>query len=147
MSSTGLDTFDRSVQEANIWLKELMAKLETDDRHVAYRALRASLHALRDRIGPENAVHFGAQLPMLLRGLYYEGWRMSATPSRERHWQAFLDHVARELDARRDVDPGTAARASFDVVCDHVDAGEVAKVVEMFPKELRVLWPGAAAYD
>jgi uncharacterized protein (DUF2267 family) len=33
------------------------------------------LHALRDRLPPEIAVHLSAQLPMLVRGIYYEGWK------------------------------------------------------------------------
>ena len=51
------------------------------------------LHALRDRIGAESAVHLAAQLPMLLRGLYYEGWRMAASQTKERSRAEFFDHV------------------------------------------------------
>ena len=80
MSTTGLAVFDTTVQETNLWLKGIMEGLHTDDRHLAYLALRATLHALRDRLGPENAVQLAAQLPMLVRGLYYEGWRLAAAP-------------------------------------------------------------------
>ena len=55
---------------------------------------RAVLHALRDRIGPIHTAQLGAQLPMLVRGLYYEGWRANAAPTHERHREAFLAHVA-----------------------------------------------------
>jgi uncharacterized protein (DUF2267 family) len=72
--TTGLDVFDTTVQETNLWLKELMERLGTYDRHRAYSTLRAVLHALRDRIGPANAVHLGASIAdadswPLLRGL------------------------------------------------------------------------------
>ena len=55
--STGLATFDKTVQESNLWLKDVMERLNTTDRHHAYSTLRAVLHALRDRIGPESAAH------------------------------------------------------------------------------------------
>ena len=73
MSTTGLAVFDKTLQETNLWLKELMVRLGTDDREQAYTVLKATLHAVRDRLGPENAAHLGAQLPILLRGVYYEG--------------------------------------------------------------------------
>jgi uncharacterized protein (DUF2267 family) len=136
---TGLDVFDKTVQETNLWLKDVMARLGSDDRHLAYRALRATLHALRDRIGPQQAVHFAAQLPMLLRGLYFEGWRMDGSATKERHLETFLDHVAQEFpgvggEAERVV------RAVFKVVHAHVNPGEVNKLMEHLPKELRALW-------
>lgn len=140
MSATGLATFDTTVQESNLWLKSIMHRLGTGDRQLAYIALRATLHALRDRIGPENAVHLGAQLPMLLRGLYYDGWHVAGTPTRERHKLDFLDHIRQELGGRFDMDPEAAARAVFETMWAHIDLGEIAKVMNVLPKEVRELW-------
>ena len=139
--STGLDTFDRTVQESNLWLKDVMERLGTEDRHHAYSTLRAVLHALRDRIGPESAAHLGAQLPMLLRGLFYEGWDPTNKPTKERHEEAFLAHIARELprDAEGEVEQGTLA--VLDVLSKHVDRGAAVKIAGMFPRELRKFWP------
>lgn len=78
--TSGHPTFDHTVQEANIWLKAVAEQLHFEERRHAYSALRATLHALRDRLTPESAVHFGAQLPMVVRGLYYEGWRIAGKP-------------------------------------------------------------------
>ncbi len=145
MSATGLAVFDRTLQETNLWLKELMTRLGTDDRAQAYSILKATLHALRDRIRPESATHLAAQLPILLRGVYYEGWRIASTPSRERHVQAFLDHIRREAPMDSDGDTELAARAVFEVMWDRLDRGEVAKVMRMLPAGLRELWTGIHA--
>jgi uncharacterized protein (DUF2267 family) len=140
MSTTGLPVFDTTVQETNLWLKAIMEGLHTDDRHLAYVALRATLHALRDRLGPENAVHLAAQLPMLVRGLYYEGWRLAASQTKERTQADFLDHVRRELPRGSGIDPNVAARAVFGVMWEKLDLGEVGKVIDLLPGELKELW-------
>jgi uncharacterized protein (DUF2267 family) len=137
--TTGLAVFDTTVQETNLWLKGIMDELHSDDRHLAYLALRATLHALRDRLGPEYAVHLAAQLPMLLRGLYYEGWRLSA-PTKERTRSAFLEHVRSELPRGSAIDPNLAARAVFAVMWQKLDLGEVGKVIDFLPPELKELW-------
>jgi uncharacterized protein (DUF2267 family) len=139
MGATGLDVFDTTLQETNRWLKSVMTGLSTDDRRMAFGALRATLHALRDRIGPENAVHLGAQLPMLLRGAYYEGWRPAATPSHSRHVDEFLDSVAAELPAQWPFEPDDAARASFAALRERIDPGEVLKLLRILPAEIRTL--------
>ncbi len=147
MTATGVDSLDHSIQETNLWLKAVMRHLDTDDRSLAYAALRATLHALRDRIRPENAVHLGAQLPTVIRGLYYEGWHMAGTPTKERHKAQFLEHVGRCFDHRRDVDPQRAVQAVFEVLWEKVDPGEVAKVIRLLPEDLRALWPWVARAD
>ena len=139
MSTTGLPVFDTTVQQTNLWLKALMEQVGTNDRHLAYGILRASLHALRDRLGPENAVHLAAQLPMLLRGLYYEGWRPSKTPTRERSVDAFLQHVCRELPQLSVPDIETGVRAVFTVLWQRIHPEEMGKIVLILPQGLRDL--------
>ncbi len=139
--STGLDTFDKTVQESNLWLKDVMERLDTNDRHHAYSTLRAVLHALRDRIGPENAAHLGAQLPMLLRGLFYEGWDPTGKPTKERHETAFLAHIARELPRADESEVEQGVHVVLDVLSKHIDRGAAVKLAGTFPKELRQFWP------
>lgn len=147
MASTGLDTFDTAVQESNVWLKSLMRRLHTDDRHTAYLMLRAAFHALRDRIGPQNAVHFGAQLPMLLRGMLFEGWHIASTPTAEHTTQQFLDQARSRLPAMLASEAEGGVRATFAVICERIDGGEVRKLIAVLPADLRQLWPPSASRD
>ncbi len=139
--STGLDTFDKTIQESNLWLKDVMERINTNDRHHAYSTLRAVLHALRDRIGPESAAHLGAQLPMLLRGLFYEGWDPTGKPSKERHEAQFLAHIARELPRAEESEVEQGAYAVLDVLSKRIVRSAAVKLAAMFPRDLRKFWP------
>src|SRR5919204_6184474 len=79
MSATGLDVFDKTLQTTNIWLNEIMDDLGPD-RKIAYRALRAVLHALRDRLTVDEAAQLGAQLPLMIRGLFFDMWHPAGKP-------------------------------------------------------------------
>ena len=141
MTADGLDTLDRTIHETNQWLQVVMGELRTNNRHKAYIALRASLHALRDRIGPEHAVHFAAQLPIFLRGVFYEGWRPAETPTRERRLDDFLAYVESILGPRTGLDPGDALRAGFAAIAWSVSSAEVLKLIDVLPRDLKTLWP------
>jgi uncharacterized protein (DUF2267 family) len=147
MTERGIHTFDGALQDANVWLKAIMDRLETVDPHVGMIALRGTLHALRDRIGPENAVHLGAQLPTLLRGIYYEAWQPERTPGKERHREAFLAHVGEHAPPGMAFDAEAAARAVFDVIWERIDPSEVTKLIRLFPRELREFWPAIARVE
>src|SRR6516164_9480388 len=99
MSATGLDVFDKTLQTTHIWLDGIMAKLGPD-RQVAWHVLGAVLHALRDRLQIGLAVHLGAQLPLLVRGLYYDQWHPSEQTLKQRSAEQFLDHISRLLANR-----------------------------------------------
>ena len=75
-----LDAFDHAVHTANTWLADLAREIGDHDRRYAYRVLRAWLHTLRDRLPVNDAVKFSAQLPELLRGVYFDGWEPARTP-------------------------------------------------------------------
>lgn len=141
MTVTGLDVFDRTLHESSRFLGIVMRELGTDDRHLAYGALRGTLHALRDRLEPFSAIHLGAQLPMLLRGLYYEGWHPASGPTKERHLDAFLVHVAGCLPPNLQAFPEEACRAALVALVECLDPGEIAKCLRLMPTELRQLWP------
>ncbi len=142
MSMSGLRTFDETLQLSNVWLNELMDQLDWDDKQRAYRALRAVLHALRDRLTAHEAVHLGAQLPLLIRGLYYENWHMKDAAPTERTKSAFLNHINVEL---RDpsVDAEQSARQVFTLLAHKISPGEIEDVKRMLPSEIRALWPTA----
>lgn len=141
MATSGLEVIDKTVHETNLYLGIIMAELGTDDRRLAFGALRATLHALRDRLEAHSAIHLGAQLPMLLRGLYYEGWVPAKGPSHERRADDFLDHVATELPpALRDY-AKDSCRAALTAVRECMDEGETLKLLRQLPPELRLLWP------
>lgn len=140
MIATGLDTFETTAQETNLWLKSLMQDLDIGDRALAWHLLGATLHALRDRLQPQSAAHLGAQLPMLIRGLYYEHWHVNETPTKDRHKASFLQHVSAGFPTGAAVDSEQAARAVFRLLQKNIDPGQVAKLIKMFPKDLRDLW-------
>src|SRR6202171_240425 len=133
MSTTGLEVFDRTIHKTNIWLKDLMEILECGDRHEAYLALRATLHALRDRLTIEEVAQLGAQLPMLIRGFYYEGWDPSGKPVRERHKEQFLARIRQELRDDDTIDPDRIARAVFRLLANRITEGEIEDVEHVLP--------------
>jgi uncharacterized protein (DUF2267 family) len=111
-----------------------------EDRQRAYHALRAVLHALRDRLPVDQVATLSAQLPMLIRGFYYEGWHPHGKPLRERHRNDFLVHIRSAFRDDLDVDPARVAGAVFQVMSKHMTAGEVENVKHCLPAELRSLW-------
>lgn len=141
---TQLPVLDHTIQLTNVWLKKLAEEHHLGERHNAYSALRAVLHALRDRLTPQQAVHFGAQLPLLVRGIYYEGWHLAEKPSGDRHVEEFLARVNAELPPAFPRDALGVTTAVFDLLWKELDPGEIAKVIGTLPVPLRVLWPQAA---
>lgn len=145
MSATGLEAFDTTLHKTNSWLKEIMHELGVEDKHKAYLAARATLHALRDRLTVQEVAQLGAQLPMLIRGFFYEGWDPSGKPLKERHKEQFLARVAHEFKGGGEpLDPEQAARAVFVVLSRHVSQGEIDDVKQILPGEIRDLWPHEA---
>jgi uncharacterized protein (DUF2267 family) len=128
------------VQTTNSWLKEIGEQIGPD-RQRCYQALRAVLFSLRDRLNPDEAAHLAAQLPLLVRGIYYEGYRPAGKPERIRSRDAFLQKIDQQLEHTRPLGADEAARAVFKVLDHYVDPGEMAEVKQALPEEIRTLFP------
>jgi hypothetical protein len=102
MSALGLKIIDESVQQANIWFNEVDYRTGWDNKQRSYRLLRAVLHALRDHMNADEAAQLSAQLPILIRGIYYEGYDPSKTPVTERSRRGFRGAGAVGLHDRPD---------------------------------------------
>jgi uncharacterized protein (DUF2267 family) len=140
MSATGLDVFDKTLQSTHIWLDEIMREVGPD-RQVAWHVLGAVLRTVRDRLPIGLAAHLGAQLPLIVRGLYYDQWRGGDQPQRWRSADEFLGLVSAELRNIRPVDPQDAVRSVFQVLNHHITPEQATKVREALPEDVRRLWP------
>jgi uncharacterized protein (DUF2267 family) len=141
MSTSHVRAFDSTLQTTHEWLRELEAVATLRDQAEAYSVLRAVLHALRDRLPADEAVDLGAQLPMLIRGFYYESWKPSTTPTKQRTLEAFLETIQPRLNPKVKIGAEEAVRSVFKVLSHRISEGEIADIVHVLPSELRTLWP------
>jgi|UPI000477E631 uncharacterized protein (DUF2267 family) len=147
MSVTGLEAFDRTLQQTHIWIDEVAKELGIDDKKRAFQGLRATLHVLRDRLIAAEAAQLGAQLPILLAGFYYEGWKPASVPHKSRSQEEFLNELRAELkkyfpdNQTSHFDPQQLAKAVFKVLSERVSPGEIEDIIRILPPELRELFP------
>jgi uncharacterized protein (DUF2267 family) len=136
MTTTKLDSFDHAVNTAATWLSDIAEHLETDNRRAAYRATRAWLHLLRDRLTVNSVAKFGAQLPELIRGMYYDGWNPSQAPIKYTP-QEYVTRFATETATPTDEVPQTAASITA-ALYQHMP-GQMEEALLQLPHTLRAL--------
>jgi uncharacterized protein (DUF2267 family) len=135
------EVFETTLQKTNTWLRQISDLLHWDDRHKAYHGLRAVLHTLRDRLPVPEAAHLGAQLPMLIRGFYYEDWKPASTPIKVKTTQEFYDVVKEHFKADQNVNPLRLTEAVMGVLAANLSPGELTKLRRIIPPHLREIWP------
>lgn len=140
MTRTTISSFSQAAQQAQHWVNEVARELNWDVPR-AYRLLRAVLHALRDWLPPEEMSDLAAQLPALIRGIFFEGWRPLNGLGHERRKGDFIIAVRREFGFEAEVDFDRAIGAVFHLLDRHISAGEIDQVRNSMRKALRQLWP------
>jgi uncharacterized protein (DUF2267 family) len=143
MVLTGLNVFDSTIHRTNSWLKELMQELNWSDYKRTYLAFRCVLHTLRDHLPVNDAVYFGEQLPMLIRGFYFEGWEPAGKPLPLRSRNDFMVVLTANLDrlGNTAAAPEVVARAVFRLLDRKVTDGEIEDVHHLVPGAVMDLWP------
>lgn len=134
-----VDAVERSIEQANAWLGEVAAQLGTDDHGYAYRVLRGFLHTVRDRMTIEETADLAAQLPGLLRGVFFEGWRPSRAIEAYSDPGTFLDQLSKEAILHGSTEASYAAAAAAAVLRRHLAAAESDGVIDMLPPDARRL--------
>src|SRR4051795_10975062 len=137
MSIRSVDAVERSVDKTNEWVKAMAAELGTDDREDAWRLLRADLQVLRDELTVDEAAQLAAQLPMVLRGAFWEGFDPGHQPQKLRHREQFLARVAERAQLADLTEAARAAQATTRVLSEHITEGELDDVFSQLPGEVR----------
>jgi uncharacterized protein (DUF2267 family) len=140
MATTGLEVFDRTLHTTNLWLDEISAEIGPD-RHLAWHVLGAVLRSIRDEMLVEQSAHFAAQLPLLVRGAYFDQYRPAAQPASGRSQEEFIARIQHDLHGARPVNTEQAVSAVTRTLNRHVTEGQVKKVRDSLPKGVRALWP------
>lgn len=140
MTKTTISNFSQAAQQAQQWVNEVADELNWNSPR-AYRLLRAVLHALRDWLPPEEMSDLAAQLPVLVRGVFFEGWKPMKDLGRDRGKGDFIVVVRKEFGFDEEVDFERAIGAVFRLIDRHVSPGEVEQVRNSMRKALQQLWP------
>jgi uncharacterized protein (DUF2267 family) len=135
---------NKSVLKTYEWLKDISKYAGWESKAQSLAALRVTLHQLRDNIPIENAAHLSAQMPIFIRGIFFENWHPSCMPLKERKENIFLasikDHLENFGEAGEDIDPLVAVKAVFKTLSDKISEGEIQKIISVLPKQIRSLW-------
>jgi uncharacterized protein (DUF2267 family) len=137
MPNNPVSTFETSLDKTNLILKDIEQEYgwSKEQRNQSYLALRTVLHLLRDRLPVEESVQLSAQLPMLVRGMYFDGWDPTIVPVKLNR-EDFLFEVRRNFTF--DVEGGTErlVRTVLNALRRHVTEGEWDEVRGSLPKDL-----------
>jgi uncharacterized protein (DUF2267 family) len=140
MSALGLKIIDESVQQANIWINEVDYRVGLVNKQRAYRLLRAVLQVLRDQLSPDEAAQLSAQLPLFVRGIYYEGYDPSRTPAAIRGKADFIARVLTIFGPEPPEAMEEAIGAVFDVLDARISEGEMAQLRGSLTRDVRALF-------
>ena len=133
--------FDTSLQQAHEWLHAVGGELGTSNERSACAVLRAALHVIRDSLTMAQALELGDRLPVLVRGLYYEGWHLKngletkltpeeamASASQDLRWHNELPSQEETL------------RAAFNALRRLLPQDQVQNLLQAPPVSIQRLW-------
>lgn len=141
-----VESFETTLRTSYDWIHTFGDALGQTHGQLCYRGMRAVLHALRDRLLPETEIApFAAQLPTLLRGVFYEGWQPNAPRPRIKSPEELYDLIAAELAGGLHASPAAIAKAAFETLNQRVDGGEIRKIRHLVPEPIRDIWPDPRA--
>ena len=141
MSAQGLEVIDHTVQITHEWINELAGRLGWSSRRSALRLLRTVLHIVRDHLRTDELAQFSAQLPLLLRGMLFEGWVPKRTPITERSTEQFVSAIEEHLGDTEEYRGPEDIKYVFELLNARLSVGEVTDIRACLPGDIRAFWP------
>ncbi len=131
--------FARTCNKAQIWINEMQKELKRLEGDAIYHLLKAVLQSLRDQMSIHEAAHFSAQLPLILRGSFFEGWNPYVTQQGAQSKDDFVASVKERLGpigiTTSELEPSILV--ALNVIKKHISAGEIKDLVAVVDPSLK----------
>jgi uncharacterized protein (DUF2267 family) len=140
---TSIPILDKNIHQTMTWIYAIedTCGWDNDNPKRTFAALRAVLHTLRDMLPVESAIHLSAQLPLFIRGLFFENWSTHSNKQKIRKSQDFIIQVAEELAPYPDMNVSEVIKCVLQVLSERISVGEYEKILAILPKELKYMFP------
>lgn len=141
MTQQGLEVIEHSVHVTHEWVNELKERLDYVSHRSALRLMRVVLHRIRDHLLVNEVAQFSAQLPILIRGFFFEGWVPKLTPVKERKGEDFAAFIRSQMSQAEEYRGREDIKCVFDLLNARISRGEIEDVRANLPADLRAFWP------
>ncbi len=141
MTAQGLEVIDHSVHLTHEWINELAARLGWASKRSALRLMRVTLRHVRDHLQVNEVAQLSAQLPILIRGFFFEGWVPKYTPVKERSAEDFIGVITAQMEETEEYRGRDDIKCVFDLLNSRLSQGEVEDIRAALPVKIRDLWP------
>jgi uncharacterized protein (DUF2267 family) len=141
MSAQGLEVIDQSVHLTHEWINELAGRLDWFSHRSVLRLLRVTMHHIRDHLLVDEVAQFSAQLPVMIRGFFFEGWVPKDTPIKERHGEDFIAFITHQMADTAEYRGRADIISVFEFLNARISRGEVEDIRASLSQDLRDLWP------
>jgi uncharacterized protein (DUF2267 family) len=140
--NTGIRSLDSSLQTTLEWISEIQDELGWTDKEKVYKATKAVLQAMRDRLPIEEVIHVTAELPLVMKGMMFDGYDYSGKPMKIKTIEEFFSHIQEKYGAGQGegVNADEACRGVMNIVSEKLGEGEMAKINANLPEHLRPLF-------
>jgi len=130
--------FDKTLHKTHEWLHDVKNYLELEDEGKTYLITKAVLHTLRDRLTIEEVFQFGEQLPMLMKGFYYERYKPANKPIKFKKAE-FIKAIFLRMPETK-ISPEEAIAAVTQMIKMRISNGEIKDIIAVLPKDLKELF-------
>jgi uncharacterized protein (DUF2267 family) len=138
-------SFKENKRDAIELLNTVAQELNTDDNNKAGRIFRAVLHAIRDRLPVNDAVHFSAALPIIWKGIYFDQYDPTIVPITIRSREDWINYIrsknafAANNDFQQDNEITDAFKGVFAALQKRMPEGQLQQVRDALSQEIQEL--------